>query len=189
VLAAAKAAFEERGWAGTTMPLVAEAAQVSPKTIEALFGTKARLLQAAVDYAIRGDTDEAPMVSRPIAVAIAQAPDAATMLERHVEYLLTVTGRSARIALAVETAAGADGQVSQLWGRMTHNRRFGARWAADLLMSKPGHRRGLSADEAAEIFVVAIDWATYRTLRVELALTPDQLRSWYRRYYRRLLLP
>jgi AcrR family transcriptional regulator len=49
---------EAHGWAATTVAAVAADAAVSPKTIQALFGTKATLLAAAVDYAIAGDVAE-----------------------------------------------------------------------------------------------------------------------------------
>jgi AcrR family transcriptional regulator len=39
IVEAAHERFGERGWSGTTIRDVAEAADVSPKTIEAVFGT------------------------------------------------------------------------------------------------------------------------------------------------------
>src|ERR1700724_3052902 len=118
ILHAAKHRFEARGWAGTTIAAIAADAEVSPKTIEALFGTKATLLAAAVEYAIRGDTAEVPMVQREAAQAVETAPDAATMIERHIEYAIAIDARSARIALAVQSAAGSDQQVAKLWTQM-----------------------------------------------------------------------
>ena len=44
ILAAAKRVFEERGWAGATVRLIAQEAAVSQKTVEALYGTKLRSL-------------------------------------------------------------------------------------------------------------------------------------------------
>src|SRR3979409_1256921 len=115
ILPAAKERFEARGWAGTTIAAIAADAGVSPKTIEALFATKAALLAAVVDYAIRGDTNELPMIRREAAQAGEAAPDAATMLELHAAYAGGIDARSARIAWVVETAAGSDERVAQLW--------------------------------------------------------------------------
>ena len=56
IVHAAKEQFEQHGWSGTTIRSISNTAGVSPKTIEAQFGTKAMLLKLAVDYAIRGDT-------------------------------------------------------------------------------------------------------------------------------------
>jgi AcrR family transcriptional regulator len=188
ILQAAKARFEARGWAGTTIAAIAADADVSPKTIEALFGTKATLLAAVVDYSIRGDAADVPMIQRQAGQAVETAPDAATMLERHSDYAVAIDARSARVASVVESGAGSDKRVATLWARMNHNRRFGARWAAETLLQKPGVRPDLTLEEAEQIFVIAIDWGTYRTLSGELGLSREQVQEWIRRYYQRMLL-
>jgi AcrR family transcriptional regulator len=188
ILAAAKDVFVDRGWAGTTIAAVAEAAGVSPKTVEAQHGTKAALLAAVVPYAIRGDTADTPMIERDPGRGVAAAPDAATLVERHVPYALAITSRSAQIAWVVESGARSDERVAEIWARMTHNRRFGARWAADLLLGKRGARADLDRDQAASIFLVAIDWATYRSLRGELRMSARAVHDWVLEYERRMLL-
>ncbi|MHB8658945.1 MAG: TetR family transcriptional regulator [Solirubrobacteraceae bacterium] len=188
ILHAAKQRFEARGWAGTTIAAIAADAEVSPKTIEALFATKAALLGAVVDYALRGDASDVPMLSREATETVQSAADAATMLDRHVAYALPITARSARVAAVIESAAGSDKRVAEQWARMTHNRRFGARWAAETLLQKPGVRSDLTLEEAQRMFTIAIDWATYRTLHVELGLSHDQLHEWIRGYYQRMFL-
>jgi AcrR family transcriptional regulator len=188
ILVAAQRHFETYGWAGTTIAAVAAEAQVSPKTIESLFATKAALLTAVVGFAIRGDREDVPMVQREAGQAVEQATDAATMLERHIEHAIPITQRSARIAAVVESAAASDARVSELWQRMTHNRRFGARWAAETLLSKRGVRSDLTIGEAEQFFLIAIDWATYRTLTDELELTTSQIQDWMRRLYQRVFL-
>ena len=188
ILQAAKDQFEARGWAGTTIAVVAAAAAVSPKTVQALFGTKAALLAAAVDYAIAGDVAEVPIIARESARSVESAPDAATMLDRHAGHTVAINTRSAGLAQVVESAAGSSQLVAGLWEQMTGNRRFGARWAATTLLSKPGTRPGLTLEQAEQDFVIAIDWGTYRTLTRELDLTPGQVRDWMRSYYQRMFL-
>jgi AcrR family transcriptional regulator len=188
ILRAAQHRFETRGWAGTTIAGIAGDAEVSPKTIEALFANKASLLAAVVDFAIRGDIAETPMIEREAGEAVQSAPDAATMLERHIAYAVPVTQRSAGLAAVVESAAGSEERIAELWERMTHNRRFGARWAAQTLLQKPGVDPDLTVQEAEQVFIIAIDWATHRTLSTELGLTNSQIRSWLRRLYQRSFL-
>ena len=90
--------------------------------------------------------------------------------------------------VTLESAAGSDKKVAELWARMTHNRRFGARWAAETLLQKPGVRPDLTLDEAQRTFTIAIDWATYRTLHGELGLSHHQLQEWMRSYYQHMFL-
>lgn len=188
ILHAAKDEFEAHGWAATTVAAVAAGAAVSPKTIQALFGTKAALLAAAVDYAIAGDVAEVPVIAREPARSVASAPDAATMLDRHAGHVAAINARSAGLAWVVESAAGSSQLVRALWEQMTANRRFGAHWAATTLLTKPGHRPGLTLEQAERDFVIAMDWGTYRTLAGELGLTPGQVRDWIRGYYLRMFL-
>ncbi len=188
VLQAAKGQFEACGWAGTTIAAIAADAAVSPKTVQALFGTKAALLAAAADYVIAGDVAEVPIIARESARSVESAPDAATMLDRHADHIVAINTRSAGLAQVMESAAGSSQLVAGLWEQMTGNRRFGARWAATTLLSKPGTRPGLSLEQAERDFVIAIDWGTYRTLTGELGLAPGQVRDWMRSYYQRMFL-
>lgn len=188
ILRAAKDQFETRGWAATTVAAVAADAAVSPKTVQALFGTKAALLAAAVDYAIAGDVAEVPIIGRESARSVETAPDAAAMLDRHASHVVAINARSAGLAQVVESAAGNSQLVAGLWEQMAANRRRGARWAATILLTKPGIRPGLTLEHAERDFVIAIDWATYRTLTGELALNPGQVRDWIRSYYQRMFL-
>src|SRR5215470_9142592 len=80
ILAAATQQFVARGYAPTTMGSVAEAARVSVPTIELIFGTKPKLLKAAIDFAIAGDDKPVPMFEREWAAAAAAAEDATSYL-------------------------------------------------------------------------------------------------------------
>jgi AcrR family transcriptional regulator len=183
IIAAAKELFGQRGWAGTTVAAIAQAAGVSQKTVEAVFGTKAALLEAAVDYAIRGDIESVPVVRRAGVARIEAAPDATTMLRLHARHLRTINERSARIAWTVEQAAAGDPAVANLWQRMNDNRRFGVRWATETLLRKPGRRRGLARRQVEAAFWVALDWGTYRTLTEHAGLDSNRYEAWLWRYY------
>lgn len=189
IVGAARAAFEERGWAGTRLQDVSASAGVSQKTVEALFRTKAALLQAAVDYAIRGDVDSTPMPQREAVAEMERSPNAQAMLDLHAQHLRVVNVRSALIASVVEQAALADPAVDALWRQMTRNRQYAVRWATDTLLSKRGRRRGLSRTQVESAFWVALDWETYRTLTERAGLDADGYEGWLRTYYAAMLLP
>lgn len=189
VVRAAAGLFAGLGWTGTTMAQVAAAAGVSQKTVEALYGTKAALLEGAVDFAIRGDAEAVGMPAREPVRRIEAAPDARTMLRLHAAHLRSVNARSAGIAWTVEQAAAADPAVGRLWRRMNDNRRFAVGWATSTLLAKPGRRRGLRRRDVEASFWVALDWATYRTLAQQAGLTPARYEAWLNAYYRAVFLP
>ncbi len=188
IVRAAKRLFEERGWAGTTVRSVADVAGVSPKTVEADFGTKATLLEAAVAYAIRGDLDPRPVAQREAIAGVEQAPDATTMLTLHAAHLRRVHQRSARIAFAVEQAAAADPIAAERWREMNRNRTAAIERVTETLLQKPGRKRGLRRQEVRASFWIALDWATYRTLTEQAHLTPRQYEAWLLRYYKATFL-
>ena len=188
IVRAAKQLFEERGWAATTVRSIADTAGVSPKTVEADFGTKAALLEAAVAYAIRGDLDPRPVAQREAIAQVEQAPDAATMLRLHAAHLRRVHDRSARIAFAVEQAAATDRTAAERWRQMNHNRAVAVKQATDTLLRKPGRKRGLRRQDVEASFWVALDWGTYRTLTEQAHLTPTQYEGWLRNYYKATFL-
>jgi AcrR family transcriptional regulator len=187
IVDSAKRSFESGGWTRTTIAGIARNAGVSPKTVEATFGTKAKLLSAVVDYAMRGDIEPMPVALRPIGAAVENAPNAATMLRRHATYLREIHERSARIAWTVEHAADADPRVAELWKRMNANRTSGVRWVTDLYMTKPGRNTRLTRHEVETSFWVSVDWGIYRTLTGRGGLSSDEYEAWLRRYYRSLI--
>lgn len=188
VVAAACTSFEEHGWIGTRIADVARCSGTSQKTIEAVFGTKAELLRAAVDYAIRGDIDPTEMPQREAVREMERASDAPTMLRLHARHLRLINARSARIAAVVEQAATSDPAVQALWRQMNDNRTHAVHWAAGTLLRKRGRRRGLTRRQAEPIFWVALDWNTYRTLTQQAGLDNDAYESWLADYYQATLI-
>jgi AcrR family transcriptional regulator len=187
ILAAAKAMFEEHGWSGATIPLIAAMARVSPKTVEALYGTKARLLAETVTYAIRGDVEPVEMLQREHILEMEGVATADSMLELHAAHLRRVNERSAAIAFVVEQAARSSASVSELWARMNDNRLVGVRWASRTLFAKRGMDH-LDAAQTEAIFLVAFDWGTYRVLTQSGDLSADDYEAWLKTYYERMLL-
>jgi TetR/AcrR family transcriptional regulator, regulator of autoinduction and epiphytic fitness len=182
ILSAAQARFESAGWAGTTIAAIADDAGVSPKTIEAQFRTKAGLLSEVVAFVIRGTADV------EAAKSFKDAPSAIAALPFHAAYATPISARSAGIAWAVEAAAPGDEQVAAIAERMRRNRRYGAHWAAQIVIGKRGLAGGITGEEAERVFLFAIDPATYRTLSGELGLDQDGVQAWMLRYERGMLL-
>jgi AcrR family transcriptional regulator len=188
IVHAAKELYEDRGFAATTVRAIADAAGVSPKTVEAAFGTKAALLEAAVTYAIRGDLDPTPVAQRETIAQVEHAPDAATMLRLHAAHLRRIHERSAKIALAVEQASAGDPVAADRWRQMNRNRTTAVERATETLLRMPGRKRGLRRQDVQASFWVALDWGTYRTLTEQARLTPDQYEAWLRSYYKATFL-
>jgi AcrR family transcriptional regulator len=189
IVTAAKDAFERLGWPGATMRGIADQAGVSVKTVEALYRTKAELLKHVVDYAIAGDLRAIPILGREPVAAMEAAPDAPAMLDLHARQVTDIAERSAQVFWVVEQAAPADQDIAGLWAQMSDNRRSGARWAATTLLGKPGllppH---VGQAYAEEVFWLAIDPGTHRSLTLGRGLSPAGFETWIRNLYDKMLL-
>ena len=84
-VAVAGALFRERGYAGTAMPAVAEAASVAVETIYRAFGSKAGLFKAVIEAAVAGGVSraEVPVDARPAIRAVIDEPDPRRKVERY----------------------------------------------------------------------------------------------------------
>jgi AcrR family transcriptional regulator len=188
ILSAARTTFEQAGWSGASLGLIARQAGVSPKTIQAQFGTKARLLSSTVDFAVRGDGDGKASGRRGVVQAIRQTPEARRALELHAAMSTGINSRAARLAAVVEAGAAADPAVAPLWDRMQENMRFGVRWAAEVMMVKRGLRAGLTGEAVESVFQVGMAWGTYRTLSLGREMSQPEIEAWIVDYYVRMLL-
>ena len=71
---------------------------------------------------------------------------------------------------------------------MSGNRRAGADWAASALLAKPGLPPHVTHAHAEEVFWLAIDPGTYRSLTLGRGLSPAGFETWIGNYYDKMLL-
>lgn len=178
VLAAAEATFVSSGWAGTTVRAVATRAGVSVPTVEALFGTKARLLKATIDVAIAGDDEPVPVLERHWTDVVAAASSAAELVERATVVLAAAQGRSAGLVLAVLEGSPADAELAELAQEMVVQRAGTAGWLVDALVRVAPLRAGLDREEAIDTVWLLIDPAVFDRLVRRLGWTPERYRRW-----------
>jgi AcrR family transcriptional regulator len=188
VLAAASAVFLERGYAGATMRAIASAADVSVPTVESLFGTKARILKAAIDVAIAGDDE-------PIAVLDRSWASAALLTDSVDEFLSIVAGvvgpaqaRSAGLVLAVFEGSSTDSELADLSAQMIAQRGNTAEWLVDALTRKAPLREGCTKHEAIDTVWILMDPAVFDRLIRQRRWTQEHYQAWFARSARRLLI-
>src|SRR3954470_18130595 len=122
VLEAAASVFVAGGYAGATIRAVAAEAGVSVPTVELLFGTKARLLKAAIDVAIAGDDEPVPVLDRSWADTARNATSPAALLAVAAEVIAAAQSRSAGLVLAVFEGGRTDPDLAALARELTDQR-------------------------------------------------------------------
>lgn len=115
IIDAAATLFIDHGYVGTSLAAVADRAEVDPRTVYKVFGSKVGLLSRLVDIAIVGDQEAVPVAARSWAVDAfgadtgSERVDAFATVVRHV---MASAGWAFRIAAQ---AAATDGDAAALW--------------------------------------------------------------------------
>jgi AcrR family transcriptional regulator len=97
-----------RGYGGTTIDAVAQAAGVSRKTVFTAVGGKVELIKLAYDFAVAGDDEPVPMPERPAVRALVAEDDPARMLAAYAVMVADIGARIAPVYVALQGAAQTD---------------------------------------------------------------------------------
>jgi AcrR family transcriptional regulator len=188
VVDAATEVFLERGFAGATVRLIAARAEVSLPTVELQFGTKGRLLKAAIDVAIAGDDEPVPVLDRGWTSAALAARTAEEFLAVVAGVIASAQQRSAGLVLAVFEAAPNDAELAALAEQMTAQRAATAGWIVDQMVRKAPLRRDCTTQEAVDTLWILMDPAIFDRLVRRRSWTPLQYERWFAGSAARLLI-
>jgi AcrR family transcriptional regulator len=174
VLEAARRLFVHRGYAGTTVAAVADAAEVSPETIYLSLGGKRGLLEGVMEITgphESATTDEAWWGT------VGELPSAAERLAKNVEYSCRILARTRPIHAIIRGAADKEPFAAELGRQLLHERLAVQtdrmrRFLADDL--KPG----LTITAAGERSCALASPELYNLLTTELRWTAGQHRDW-----------
>jgi AcrR family transcriptional regulator len=109
VIAAAQRLFSERGYAGSSIEAIAEAAGVAVPTVYAAFGNKRSILRALIAAAVDGERPK-PVAER-IREQAAGGPDPATRVQRIMRLLVSLIAQSADVLRVIRGAAAMDPEI------------------------------------------------------------------------------
>ncbi len=170
------------------MRMIAGQADVSVPTVELLFGTKGRLLKAAIDVAIAGDDEPVPVLDRSWAEAAVKAGTAEEFLVIVANVIGPAQARSAGLVLAAFEAAPTDTELAELARQMSAQRAATAGWIVDELTRKATLREGCSREEAIDTVWILMDPAVFDRLTRQRAWTVQQYQAWFAGSVERLLI-
>ena len=176
------------GYAATTMRSVAHAAGVSVPSVELAFGTKPRLLRAAINFAIRGDTDAVPMLEREWAARAQATESVADFLGIVASVLSEAAQRSAGLVVAAFEAARGDESMSVLAEQLHAQRAETAAWIVDGVMKRSRLRVKIGRDQAVDTVWLLMDPHGFCALAQHRGWTPEQFAEWFTDSVGRLLL-
>jgi AcrR family transcriptional regulator len=177
VLAAARELFLARGYAGTTVAAVAQAAGVSPDTIYVSVGGKQGLLEGVLALARSDPEDPAQRDQDHRRDEIAAVADPHQRLRRLVELSCQTLARISPVHAVLRGAADGHPFAAELSARML---RLRLQLQAGNLAAYLGTslRPGLTVTQAAEHYSALVSPELYHLLTVERRWTTRQYASW-----------
>jgi AcrR family transcriptional regulator len=187
VIEAAGSAFVG-GYASATIRAIAAEAGVSVPTVELLFGTKARLLKAAIDVAIAGDDEALPVLDRSWTNAAIAATSADEFLSVVARVIGAAQARSAGLVMAVFEGSSKDPELAELTDQMIRQRAITAGWIVDGLAGKANLREELTRQDAVDTVWLLMEPAVFDRLVRHRHWTVDRYQNWFARAARRLLV-
>lgn len=190
IVDAATELFLERGYAGTTVPAIAERAGVAVETVYRSTSGKAGLLAAGVQAALAGGQERAalPVERREGIRRVIEEPDPARKLAA---YAATQPGLWARVGpllSVLEAAASADEELAELRRAHARQRLDGMRRFAEHLESAEALRADVDAERAADVLWALCAQSTYDSLVRERGWSHADYREWLARMLAAALL-
>src|SRR5579862_6396447 len=151
ILTASREIFTEKGYAGTTMPSIAQAAGIALDTVYAAVGKKPALFALLVETAISGTDVAIPAEDRDYVRAVRAEPSAARKLAIYAAALRRIQERMAPLFRVLQEAAPLDPALGEMWNGIAERRAKNMKRLAQELEATGELRRGLSVEMAADI--------------------------------------
>ena len=177
ILDAARAEFEERGYAGTRITAIATRASVAVPTIYKVFTNKRNLLAHVVDRAMTGAeygnrVDEQAWWQEQL-----DEPNPERQLALIARNARRIYERAGQVLEVVRAAAALDPEIGDMWKRVMEQRAGRARRTASRLLSRAGGRARLGPSETA-VTLLALTAPELYTAQIEAGRTPAQYERW-----------
>jgi len=187
LLDAAAACFAENGYAGTTMKAIADRAGVSVETVQ-LNGPKADLLLAAYEQTFAGDEGQHSLMERDSFQHILEISDPSEGLDALVDFMAAANARSARLGLALESAAQSDPKVAEMFRALGERARADSRAGLEVVEAKGALPTARPRKEVADELWFVLKDRHYLYLVEDAGWSERQYKAWLRRTLRALLL-
>ena len=191
ILAAAHQLFLARGYAGTTLAAIAQAAGVVVETIYRAYGSKAELFKTVVRAAVAGGAARAqvPPEQRPAIQAVIAETDPHRQLELYAATQPGIHARAGPLLRVLIGAAATDPELAELWTQIEDERLAGMGRFAQLLADRGVLRAGLSVQEARDLLWTLNALTVHDLLVLRCGWSPERYRDWLAGALARELLP
>jgi AcrR family transcriptional regulator len=175
---AAYSLFCERGYSGTTMADVAEAAGVAVQTVYLVFHTKSELLSRTYDFAVLGEEEPLPPEMQPWYAQMTSEADVTDALRHAVVGIGTILARATPLDTVVRASAGSDPDAARVRAMHERWRAEGYGRMLEVLRTKAGLREGVAPERATQLLLLYVGMDVYRVLVHDFGWSHDDWVDW-----------
>jgi AcrR family transcriptional regulator len=178
ILDAAQRLFERDSYAATTVEAIANEAGVSTKTVYLAFATKASLLRAVWDRALKGDTDDAPVAQRAWYQALLAEPDPARQVTMVAASSCAVKRRIGPLLRTIRASSDLDPDGADLWRLIQTDFHANQRAVVEAIAAHGGLRPDLDVGTATDILWTLNHPDVWLLLTGERGWSPEAFERW-----------
>jgi len=175
---AAYSLFCERGYSGTTMADVAEAAGVAVQTVYLVFHTKSELLSRTYDFAVLGEGEPLPPEMQPWYAQMTAEKEVTDALRHAVGGIGTILARATPLDTVARAGAGSDPDAARVRALHERWRAEGYRAMLEVLRTKAALRDGVSPERATQLLLLYVGMDVYRVLVHDFGWSHDDWIEW-----------
>ena len=172
ILIAARSQFEGQGYAATTLEAIAEVADVSPKTIAAVFGSKRALLAEVIN----------PEAFSPRARQLIEELRTTEDGARQLALVAQITRQAYEPLVSslelLRTAGAVALELAEVMRQSEARRRQNQARLIASLRAQEALRPDLSLEEATDVLWAQTSYDLYRMLVVEQGWEPERYETW-----------
>jgi AcrR family transcriptional regulator len=186
VLEAAALCFAHRGYAGTSLPDIAERAGVSLETVKAN-GPKRDLLLRAFEHAFAGAEGEAGLAEGQEAAAVTAIADPNEFVSAVAGFIAAANARTSTLWTELVSAANADREIAAALDGLLERRRNDYRAVIGMLADRGILRGGADVEESAAVLSFLWSPESHQQLVLQSGWTMTAYATWLAEALRRQL--
>ncbi len=186
---AARKLFVQRGYSGATIEAISQEANVSPKTVAAIFGSKRLILSHLLDISIGGDDEPIRLLDRPEPQAVFAEKNQRRQFQMFAPGITSIINRTWPMSEILFAAAKTEPDIAELRQHMENERWHNMYTLVEHVAANGPLRENVSYDQAADTLFTLTSFQVFRLLTGERGWSNDQYAEWLTESLIRLLLP
>jgi TetR/AcrR family transcriptional regulator, regulator of autoinduction and epiphytic fitness len=186
---AARGLFFMRGYSGTTIDAIAQAANVASETVYAIFSNKRNILSYLMDISIGGDEEPIHLLDRSEPQAVLHETDPRRLIMMFSNGITEILDRAAHLFEIMRSASKTEQDIEELLQHMLKERMENMTAVARQIASTGSLREGMDISMAAELIWTITSPEVFLLLTRDRNHSNEQYAAWLQATLARLLLP